>query len=87
MAGGGYEVAELAMVCCLTGALDRGAGYSLNDLIGHRLLACAASQIVTFSCLTCQVVCLSSGSGAYSEVYQVTRKCDGVVYALKQVKI
>ena len=27
------------------------------------------------------------GVGAYSEVYQVTRKSDGQEYALKQVKI
>ena len=27
------------------------------------------------------------GTGAYSEVYQVTRKSDNIEYALKQVKI
>lgn len=27
------------------------------------------------------------GTGAYSEVYSVTRKSDGMEYALKQVKI
>ena len=28
---------------------------------------------------------LTAGAGAYSEVYQVTRKSDGMEYALKQV--
>ena len=28
---------------------------------------------------------LVAGVGAYSEVYQVTRKSDGIEYALKQV--
>ena len=34
-------------------------------------------------------ICVSVrlGVGAYSEVYQVTRKSDGMAYALKQVRI